>query len=145
MTEKGRGELRAKSLLTKEMDKVSEIEKFTVSIEGNRLTAKIIGDDGTRIKIPSALWPLKGKRDYCFFSENTIPCEDETIRSIYDSIEFKTGKCYANAEKLRQQLTDAGYPAKFFCGWLFVGSVEHPKNAPGSHRKRCTDLIRELV
>ena len=91
--EKGRGELRAKSLLTKEMDKVSEIEKFTVSIEGNRLTAKIIGDDGTRIKIPSAMWPLKGKRYYCFFSENTIPCEDETIRSIYDSIEFRTGKC----------------------------------------------------
>ena len=49
------------------MDKVPEIEEFTVSIEGNRLTAKIIGDDGTRIKIPSAMWPLKGKRDYCFF------------------------------------------------------------------------------
>ena len=103
-----------------------EIEEFTVSIEGNRLTSKIIGDDGTRIKIPSAMWPLKGKMDYCFFSENTIPCEDETIRSIYDSIEFRTGKCYANAEKLRQQLTDAGYPAKFFCGWLFVGSVLIP-------------------
>ena len=90
-----------------------EIEEFTVSIEGNRLTAKIIGDDGTRIKIPSAMWPLKGKKDYCFFSENTIPCEDETIRSIYDSIEFRTGKCYANAEKLQQQLADAGYPASF--------------------------------
>lgn len=108
------------------MDKVPEIEEFTVSIEGNRLTSKIIGDNGTRIKIPSAMWPLKGKRDYCFFSENTIPCEDETIRSIYDSIEFRTGKCYANAEKLRQQLADAGYPAKFFCGWLFVGSVLIP-------------------
>ena len=73
---------RARDKGTKEMNRVPEIEKFTVSIEGNRLTAKIIGDDGTRIKIPSAMWPLKGKRDYCFFSENTIPCEDEAIRSI---------------------------------------------------------------
>lgn len=103
-----------------------EIEKFTVSIEGNHLTAKIIGKDGTRIKIPSAMWPLKGKKDNFFSSENTIPCEDEAIRTIYDSIEFKTGGCYANAEKLRQQLAGAGYQAKFFCGWLFVGGVLVP-------------------
>ena len=80
------------------------------------------GQDNT-IKIPSAMWPLKGKRSYFLNAENTELCTDERIRAVFDAVAFETGKCYRNAENLRAALSEAGYPAEFCCGWLFIGKT----------------------
>ena len=90
---------------------------------GNFSKAFVSFGQGNTVKVPSAMWPLKGKHSYFLNAENTELCTDERIQAIFDTVAFETGKCYRNAERLRAALSEAGYPAEFCCGWLFIGET----------------------
>lgn len=78
---------------------------------------------GKDIVIPSAMWPLNGKTSIILNHNNTIPCEDEGIRSIFDELQFTVGACYHNAFILCEALRNAGYKADTYAGWIFVGDM----------------------
>lgn len=78
---------------------------------------------GKDIVIPSAMWPLNGKTSIILNHNNTIPCEDEGIRSIFDELQFTVGACYHNAFILCEALQNAGYKANTYAGWIFVGDT----------------------
>ena len=78
---------------------------------------------GKDIVIPSAMWPLIGKTSIILNHNNTIPCEDEGIRSIFDELQFTVGACYHNAFILCEALRNAGYKADTYAGWIFVGDT----------------------
>lgn len=78
---------------------------------------------GKDIVIPSAMWPLNGKTSIILNHDNTVPCEDEGIRSIFDEMQFTVGACYHNAFILCEALRNAGYKADTYAGWIFVGDT----------------------
>lgn len=78
---------------------------------------------GKDIVIPSAMWPLNGKTSIILNHDNTVPCEDEGIRSIFDEMQFTVGACYHNAFILCEALQNAGYKADTYAGWIFVGDT----------------------
>ena len=78
---------------------------------------------GKDIVIPSAMWPLNGKTSIILNNDNTVPCEDEGIRSIFDGLQFTVGACYNNAFTLYEALRNAGYKADTYAGWIFVGDT----------------------
>lgn len=78
---------------------------------------------GKDIIIPSAMWPLNGKTSIILNHDNTVPCEDEGIRSIFDELQFSVGACYHNAFTLCEALRNAGYKADTYAGWIFVGDT----------------------
>lgn len=78
---------------------------------------------GKDIVIPSAMWPLNGKTSIILNHDNTVPCEDEGIRSIFDELQFTVGACYHNAFILCEALRNAGYKADTYAGWIFVGDT----------------------
>lgn len=78
---------------------------------------------GKDIIIPSAMWPLNGKTSIILNHDNTVPCEDEGIRSIFDELQFTVGACYHNAFILCEALRNAGYKADTYAGWIFVGDT----------------------
>ena len=78
---------------------------------------------GKDIVIPSAMWPLNGKTSIILNNDNTVPCEDEGIRSIFDELQFSVGACYNNAFTLCEALRNAGYKADTYAGWIFVGDT----------------------
>lgn len=78
---------------------------------------------GKDIVIPSAMWPLNGKTSIILNHDNTVPCEDKGIRSIFDELQFSVGACYHNAFTLCEALRNAGYKADTYAGWIFVGDT----------------------
>ena len=78
---------------------------------------------GKDIVIPSAMWPLNGQTSIILNHDNTVPCEDEGIRSIFDELQFTVGACYHNAFILCEALRNAGYKADTYAGWIFVGDT----------------------
>ena len=78
---------------------------------------------GKDIIIPSAMWPLNGKTGIVLSHDNTVPCKDDGIRSVFDGMQFTVGGCYHNAFILREALRNAGYQADTYAGWLFVGDT----------------------
>ena len=98
---------------------------FDLEVRNGNLVKAVVtwGESGAKIKVPSAMWPLKGNHNYFFTSESTVPCTDEEIKAIYESVQVETGKCYQNAERLRTALVKAGYPAKLCCGWMFYSDT----------------------
>ena len=78
---------------------------------------------GKDIVIPSAMWPLNGKTSIILNHDNTVPCEDEGIRSIFDGLQFSVGACYHNAFTLCEALRNASYKADTYAGWIFVGDT----------------------
>ena len=78
---------------------------------------------GKDIVIPSAMWPLNGKTSIILNHDNTVPCEDEGIRSIIDEMQFTVGAWYHHAFILCEALRNAGYKADTYAGWIFVGDT----------------------
>ena len=46
--------------------------------------------------------------------------------SIIDKIPYIIGHCYSNSNDLCRELRKAGYDARIYTGWLFVGEHEYP-------------------
>lgn len=86
--------------------------------KANRVIYKVSGET---ISIPSRMYPLESDSFQCFNADNTSEIVDERIIAIFDSIKPEVGRCFTNAETLCVALNEAGYPAKQYVGWLFMG------------------------
>lgn len=99
-----------------------------VKIKDNKVVAKLYGLDGKFIKsvvIPTIYYPLKDGVLKTFSSDSCRAVEDGEMLKIFDSVTFQIGRCYLNAENLTQALLTAGYEAKQYVGWLFLG-MQYP-------------------
>ena len=76
--------------------------------------------------IPSAEFPLSGKKVYYINANNTEICEDQELLNIFNSTEYRNGMCYSNAETFRQNLLNNGIEEsriKYLSGWIFSGDT----------------------
>lgn len=73
--------------------------------------------------IPSKDFPLASKntKDLMFFHfENTDKVKDPKIIELFDSFEYRIGKCFDNARLLKEYLEGAGETNwDYYSGWLF--------------------------
>lgn len=80
--------------------------------------------DGTlgKIKIPSQKFPLKNDHIKIFHNENTENCHDKKVLNIYNSIDFKLGKCFNNTKMMIDIFNiNEIKNVEAYAGWLFVG------------------------
>lgn len=98
---------------------------FSIKLNETRDKVPLDGIDGydKSICFPSAMWPVPGKDPAIFTPENTTPCTNETIRRIFDTLPFRVGRCYDNAEILAAALLEHGIQARTFCGWLLYADT----------------------
>ena len=83
---------------------------FTANPDKEKVIVSDLPDMGGKdIIIPSAMWPLNGKTGIVLSHDNTVPCKDDGIRSVFDGMQFTVGGCYHNAFILREALRNAGY------------------------------------
>lgn len=86
-------------------------------------------------KIPSQMFPLKDLPDI-FTSDNTEDLDDEAVKNIFDSVEFRLGLCYSNTEALITKFKEAGIAgAEPYAGWIIP-----PNGLPVHH---CFVLYRK--
>lgn len=83
-------------------------------------------ENGEKVVIPSRLFPLESGPYRLITSENTEPVKDEEIIRIFDSIDYSIGHCFSNSQILVKALTEAGYPAKQYVGWVFPDREDYP-------------------
>lgn len=94
----------------------------------DKVVVKLRKDDDTFIKsiiIPTEYYPLNDKYQV-FTWKNTQEVTDKKILAIFDKATYEVGHCYKNSSLLLEKLKEAGYDAKSYCGWLFVGQNEIP-------------------
>lgn len=99
-----------------------------VMIKKEKIVVKKTDENGEFEKsviIPTDLYPLNDKYEY-FTIKNTEEMHNEEVLSIFDSVKYQIGRCYTNAGELHKRLVQAGYDAKIYCGWLFVGESQLP-------------------
>lgn len=104
-------------------------EQFWIEKVGSSIL--IHGVEGAQkpIKIPSAMYPMPKREPVSFLRDNTVPCDDERVRAIFDSLPFRIGRCYDNAKILYDALTQAGIEGvDTYAGWIFIGD-----NQPAYH------------
>lgn len=119
------------SFWDKEMVESAEMwydDNKTVIQKEDRVVIKLREDDNTFIKsiiIPTEYYPLNDK--YQMFTwKNTQEVTDKKILDVFDKVSYEIGRCYRNSAVLLERLKEAGYDAKSYCGWLFVGQGETP-------------------
>lgn len=83
-------------------------------------------ENGEKVVIPSRLFPLESGPYRLITSENTEPVKDEGIIRIFDSLDYSIGHCFSNSQILVKALTEAGYPAKQYVGWVFPDRDGYP-------------------
>lgn len=94
----------------------------------DKVVVKLRDGNGAFMKsiiVPTVMYPLNGKCEV-FTYRNTKRVEDEAILSCFDSVQYKIGRCYSNAERLVEALKNAGIDAVPYVGWLFVANGETP-------------------
>ncbi len=93
----------------------------------NKVIVKLYDDDKflDAVHIPSVMWPLNGSYEL-FHQGNSKPLESETVNRVLDSVNYRTGFCYSNADAVTKGLQAAGLPAKTYVGWLFCNEYEYP-------------------
>lgn len=99
-----------------------------VMTKEKKVVVKLRNKDGSFKKsciVPSATYPLSGAYEI-FHCKNTELITDENILSVFNSVEYKIGKCYTNTEQLLSALSAKGIEAKSYVGWLFVSAHEYP-------------------
>lgn len=95
----------------------------------DRVVVKLSNNDDSFKKsviLPTDMYPLNRDDYHIFTYKNTEFVSDENIHEIFNSVTYKPGHCYQNAKKLADKLRAAGYNAKTYVGWLFVGKYEYP-------------------
>lgn len=101
---------------------VKKSDRVIVKIYENPTTFK------ESIVIPTARFPLSAKYevfDYTNTHEIGTGDNEEEIIKIFDSIKYKIGYCYDNADKLTVALCQAGYDAQTYVGWLLSPYPTH--------------------
>lgn len=80
------------------------------------------------IVIPTVRFPLSGPYevfDYTNTNEIGTGDNEEEIIKIFNSIKYKIGFCYYNADALTFALCKAGYDAETYVGWLLAPQPTH--------------------
>lgn len=77
------------------------------------------------VNIPSVMWPLSGPYEVFNFN-NCELIENIAVKEIVNRMEYHIGHCYSNAEAVTDALLKAGFNAKMYVGWLFLGCNQHP-------------------
>lgn len=94
----------------------------------DRVVVKLRAKNGAFLKsviVPSVMYPLNGACEV-FTYRNTKRVDDEAVLACFDSVRYKIGRCYDNAERLAQALKEAGFDAVPYVGWAFVADGETP-------------------
>lgn len=102
------------------MEKITD--NFSVETRKDCVLFKI---DKSTYKIPSKIYPLNGRKYKAFVVENTVECENEDIKKIFDACKFEIARCYSNSEMIRQGVEYLGIGAniKYYSGWVFSGDT----------------------
>lgn len=74
--------------------------------------------------IPSKDFPLSSKNTKnikVFTNKNTKKIKNEKIQEIFNNLEYRLGKCFANARDLQAMLEKEGIQGwEYYSGWLFL-------------------------
>ncbi len=91
-----------------------------------RVVDRKTGDQIKSITIPTIYYPLHNNNFKVFSRKNCKEAVDKKVHEIFDSVEYRVGCCYTMADELKSKLTDAGYDAKIYTGWLLIGEGDDP-------------------
>lgn len=83
-------------------------------------------DEGTEYEIPGDLYPLKNPKTAKVFTyADTEPVKNnDKLEELYNRIEFETGYCYSNTEKMEEMMKKAGFTDfKTYTGWVFANGM----------------------
>ena len=69
--------------------------------------------------MPTNYYPLHNDDIHVFFDDNVALLTDEKVLSLIDTVKYKVGHCYHNAETIYKILTANEYDEKMYCGWIF--------------------------
>ena len=71
--------------------------------------------------MPTEYYPMGKDFEVLHYADTEI-VEDENLLSVFDSVEYRIGRCYTNSRCLLDKLTAAGYDNVIpYCGFLFIG------------------------
>lgn len=90
-----------------------------------KAVVKLYNEDGTfleAVNIPTHRWPLNASYQV-FHSHNCELLENDNVAALVDTVPYRIGHCYSNAEAVTKVLQEAGYPATQYVGWFFVGET----------------------
>ena len=99
-----------------------------LKLKEDKAVVKLYRPDDTFIKsiiIPTVQYPLNGEYK-AFHSGNASVVEDARVIDIFNKQEYNIGRCYTNTASLVNDLKAAGYNAKSYAGWLFIGENQLP-------------------
>ena len=94
--------------------------------------------NGKVLMIPSKQFPVSKPSMLVFqYHDNTEPITDPKIIEIFDSYQYRRGRCFANANDLLSMLQEAGYTDwEYVSGWMFQADnlpVMHAQLTDGKH------------
>lgn len=96
-------------------------KRFHTKYKRNRFEYTVQED---LVKIPSVIYPLNNTPEV-FVEENTELIIDNKILQLIDSICYKIGHCYTNAESVCTVLNRNGYKAEVYVGW-YINADAYP-------------------
>lgn len=85
------------------------------------------------IIMPTNYYPLHNDDIHVFFDDNVTLITDEKVLSLIDTVKYEVGHCYHNAETICKILTENGYDAKMYCGWMFPTASANQAILPIHH------------
>lgn len=97
-------------------------------LKNDKVVVKLHRSDGSlldSVNIPTVMWPLAGPYEV-FGCNNCQEISDPEVVRIINEQAYRIGHCYQNATNVTEALCKAGYNAKFYAGWMFIGSNQHP-------------------
>ena len=92
-----------------------------IKVRKNEVRFKV--DDRTEYEIPGDLYPLKNAKTAKVFTyvDTEEMKNNEKLEELFNRIEFQTGYCYTNTEKMEEMMKKAGLKdVKTYTGWVFA-------------------------
>lgn len=110
------------------MDRILMWWEEQARFKDDKVVVKLRNDDGSFLKsiiVPTVYYPLNNNYEV-FHYLNTRILEDDAVKEIFNSVEYKIGHCYQNTADLVSALKSQGYDAKPYVGWLFTSDNQTP-------------------
>lgn len=103
----------------------------TLHFERDKDILKFHGKQGEKLFIGSKLYPLSRKKNIGLWKQDNTEMVDKQslLMKVLQQVEmtkqhtFTVGKCYTNAEVVRQVGEKLGLKVKYYSGWVFPNSV----------------------
>lgn len=92
-----------------------------LKVRKNEVRFKV--DEDTEYEIPGDLYPLKNPKTAKVFTyvDTEQVQHGEKLEELFNRIEFQTGYCYTNTEKMEEMMKNAGFKdVKTYTGWVFA-------------------------